>query len=119
MDALTERTCPDCHGTGCILQPEDCATCGGRGVVSKMDNTAENPHLKFIDDLAEWIIATEHLDLSDRNARAVAVAAWEYLADVRHRGGARAVHTCLVCGTDLLPARCPTCGSDSVLGDPA
>jgi DnaJ-class molecular chaperone len=36
MDVLTERTCPDCHGTGCILQPGDCDICGGTGAVPAM-----------------------------------------------------------------------------------
>jgi hypothetical protein len=33
MDALTQRTCPDCHGTGCIKGPDDCRKCGGTGSV--------------------------------------------------------------------------------------
>jgi hypothetical protein len=33
MDVLTERTCAECHGTGCIAEPEDCGECGGTGAV--------------------------------------------------------------------------------------
>lgn len=33
MDVLTERTCPECHGTGCIAGPGDCGECDGTGSV--------------------------------------------------------------------------------------
>ncbi len=35
MDVLTERTCPDCQGTGAWSAPGDCAKCGGEGVIPR------------------------------------------------------------------------------------
>jgi uncharacterized phage protein len=35
MDVLTERTCPECHGTGSVYEPDDCDECGGTGLIAR------------------------------------------------------------------------------------
>lgn len=34
MDALSERTCPHCQGTGSYTDPGDCPRCNGSGTVA-------------------------------------------------------------------------------------
>jgi DnaJ-class molecular chaperone len=43
MDALTERTCPHCQGTGSYTNPGDCPRCDGAGVVANLPRLADPP----------------------------------------------------------------------------
>ena len=66
--------------------------------MSETDTT--NPHIEFIDNLSEWIIATPDIGLTDRQARAAALATWEYLDHVQ----------AVAYGSDHgADSRCPLC----------
>jgi DnaJ-class molecular chaperone len=52
MDVLTERTCPDCQGTGAWMKPSDCSTCGGKGAIP-----ASEWHLRVLGEISALLVA--------------------------------------------------------------